>query len=185
MKFFSRLKPWRRTEQRLNNNDLIRLRKYLQTVIERETKNCAKQVMASAACESYFTSGFLPSFNPESHKWPVSPDFAFYLIELLETGSYDIIVEFGSGHSTVLVSRVLAQMSFKPRAKTAAPFLSFDHLPEYYKRTQVLLDQAGTREFADLPLLFVPERDSGTCPKTSASSPQSARHRGRATFKHR
>ena len=195
MNFFSRLMPWRRTEQRLNasiqtalstqnrtileelstqnrtileelsvqnksiqaasigqNDNLIKLRKYLQIIIERETKNCAKQVMASTACETYFTSGRLPSFNPESRKWPISPDFAFYLIELLETGSYDLIVEFGSGHSTVLVSRVLAQMASKPGAKTAAPFISFDHLTEYYNRTQALLDQARTREFAGLRL---------------------------------
>jgi hypothetical protein len=173
IEFISRLMPWIRAERRLNksiqaalgghnesiqaalgdhNDNLIRLRKYLQVLIERETKNCAKQVMASAACEAYFTSGVLPSFNSESHTWPISSDFAFYLIELLETESYDLIVEFGSGHSTVLVSRVLAQMASRQGAKPAAQFLSFDHLPEYYNRTQALLQLAKTRELVDLRL---------------------------------
>ncbi len=132
------------------SDDLIRVRKNLDAVIQREVKNAARQVQASAAVQHYLDTGDLLPFHPESDNWPITPDFAYTLLQLLETRDYDLIVEFGSGLSTVLVARCLTNLDRKRHDKPPARFLSFDHLPKYYECTLALLQQAGLTDRVDL-----------------------------------
>ena len=134
------------------SDELIRVRKFLNAVINREVKNAAKQVQASAAVQHYMDTGDLLPFHPESNNWPISPDFGFTLLQLLETQDYDLIVEFGSGLSTVLVARCLDKLDQKRQGKPPARFLSFDHLPEFHGSTLALLKQAGLADRVELCL---------------------------------
>jgi hypothetical protein len=134
------------------SDELIRVRKFLDAVINREVKNAARQVQASAAVQHYIERGDLLPFHPESDSWPISPDFAYTLLHLLETRDYDLIVEFGSGLSTVLVARSLAKLDLKRPDKPPTRFLSFDHLPEYHDRTRDLLRQADLVDRVELCL---------------------------------
>jgi hypothetical protein len=134
------------------SDELISMRKFLDAVINREVKNAAKQVQASAAVQHYMDTGDLVPFHPESNNWPISPDFGFTLLQLLETQGYDLIVEFGSGLSTVLVARCLDKLDQKRQGKPPARFLSFDHLPEFHGRTLALLNQAGLADRVELCL---------------------------------
>jgi len=70
-------------------------------------QNTVKQIESYIGIESYLTYGNLAL---PMHGWPISADFALYLIELIETHHYDLIIEFGSGTSTVLMARVMAKM---------------------------------------------------------------------------
>ncbi len=92
-------------------DELIHVRKFLETSLKREIANAAKQIEAVVGLQSYFATGELPNVNTEHNTWPVSPDFALYLIELIELNDYDLIIEFGSGISTVVVARTLAKIA--------------------------------------------------------------------------
>jgi predicted O-methyltransferase YrrM len=111
--------------------------------IQKQIRNSALQAQASAAVQFYLQTGELLPFHVETDSWPIAPDFAFTLIRLLETNDYDLVVEFGSGFSTVLVASSLAKLDLKRQGKLPTRFLSFDHLPEYLDRTCDLLRQAG------------------------------------------
>lgn len=122
-------------------DELIRVRKFLDTVIKREVANATKQIQAFAGLQNYFATGELPNVNTERHSWPVSPDFALYLVELIERNDYGLIIEFGSGISTVIIAKVLAKMALHRQGKPGVEFISFDHLEQYYQQTRNQLEQ--------------------------------------------
>src|SRR5690625_7920306 len=98
-------------------------------------KNLCKQIEASIAVQSYLNFGTLPvSF----HGWPVSPDFAFFLIQHIEQSDYDLIIEFGSGTSKAILTSVCA--SKKKRIGKAIKVLSFDHHDIYFEQTKSILE---------------------------------------------
>ena len=102
--------------------------------------------------QNYFATGELPHINTERHSWPISPDFALYLIELLELNDYDLIVEFGSGISTSIIGKTLAKMAAKRSGKPPVDFVSFDHLEKYYQQTLTQLEHAGLAKAVQLNL---------------------------------
>jgi hypothetical protein len=140
------------TQLNLQADELIRIRKFLETVIKREISNATKQIEAFVGLQSYFATGELPNMNAERHSWPVSPDFELYLIELIELNNYDLIIEFGSGISTVLIARALANMALRRQEKSSVEFISFDHLEQYYQQTLAQLKHAGLDKTVQLRL---------------------------------
>lgn len=138
-------------------DELIRVRKFLDSSLKKEVANAAKQIEAFVGLQSYFANGELPSINLERHSWPISPDFALYLIALIETHPYDLIIEFGSGISTVIIARTLAKMAPARTGKPPVAFLSFDHLERYYQQTLAQLQQAGLAD--RVQLAHTPLRD--------------------------
>lgn len=133
-------------------DELIRVRKFLDSSLKNEVSNAAKQIEAFMGLQNYFATGELPSVNTERHSWPVSPDFAIYLIELIELNDYDLIIEFGSGISTVIVAKTLAKMASRRQGKPSVTFASFDHLDQYYQQTRAHLLQAGLLDTVQLTL---------------------------------
>lgn len=133
-------------------NDLISVRKFLDSSLKKEVANATKQIEAAMGLQSYFATGELPNINTERHNWPISPDFSLYLVELLELNDYDLIIEFGSGISTVIVAKTLAKMAARRVGKPAVGFASFDHLEQYYQQTCGLLRQAGLTHAVQLCL---------------------------------
>ena len=99
------------------NNDLISVGKSLENTIKKEMLNATKQIEAFLGIQSYFNTGEL---LPGMHGWPISPDFALYLIELLETNDYNLVIEFGSGTSTVIMAKTLAIIAHRRRGKSAS-----------------------------------------------------------------
>jgi hypothetical protein len=120
--------------------------------LKKEIANATKQIEATIALQSYFATGELPSINAERHNWPVSPDFARYLIELIELNDYDVIIEFGSGISTVIVAKTIAKMAARHQGKLPVDFVSFEHLEKYYQQTLSQLEQAGLADRVQLTL---------------------------------
>jgi hypothetical protein len=132
--------------------DLISARKFLDSSLKKEVANATRQIEAAAGLQNYFATGELPNVNTERHSWPVSPDFSLYLVELLETNNYDLIIEFGSGISTVIMAKTLAKMTRRHSDKASTTLVSFDHLEQYYKQTLGQLKQADLAEQVQLEL---------------------------------
>ena len=134
------------------NDDLISVRKFLDSSLKNEVANATKQIEAAVGLQSYFATGELPNINTERHSWPVSPDFSLYLVELLEANNYDLIIEFGSGISTVIIAKTLAKMAERRKNKQPVNLVSFDHLEKYYNQTLAQLRQAGLADKVQLEL---------------------------------
>lgn len=124
------------TEQR---EHLTKLQKNLEGYFKKEMLSTAQQLEAFLGVQNFFNHG---EYVPAMHGWPVSPDFALYLIELIERKEYDIIIEFGSGTSTVLIAKTLAKLADRRLNKAPTVQISFEHLEQYYEKTHLLLRQA-------------------------------------------
>ena len=133
-------------------HELILVRQFLDTTIKNEIVNATKQIEASIGLQSYFATGELPNINTEHHNWPISPDFSLYLIELLEINDYDLIIEFGSGISTLIIAKTLKKMAVTRRGKEPVEMISFDHLEKFYNQTQAQLRQADLADKVQLEL---------------------------------
>ncbi len=119
---------------------LLQARKALESDLKREVLGSTKQIEAFLGLQNYFNTGDLPV---EMHGWPISPDFGLYLIERLETNNYNLVIEFGSGTSTVVIAKALAKMASRFRVKPDVVQIAFEHLAQYHTKTLDSLQQAG------------------------------------------
>lgn len=133
-------------------DELSETRKHLDGVVKGETANSTKQIQALVGLLSYYATGDLPAVNSERHSWPISQDFALYLVELVELNNYDLVIEFGSGMSTVIVAKALAKTIRRRSDQPAIEFVSLEHLEQYYKQTQSRLSQVGLKDSVELVL---------------------------------
>lgn len=129
--------------------DLGKLRKQLLTAIKQEILNGTQQLEAFLDIQNFFKHG---KHLPALHGWPVSPDFARYLIQLLEKNDYDLILEFGSGASTVIIAKTLAHLDRTRQGKPAALQIAFEHLEKYHDQTHADLESAGLAQSVELTL---------------------------------
>jgi len=91
----------------------------LDASLKKEITNATRQIQAFTGLENYWRTGVLPTANTESHSWPVSPDFSLYVVSLLEQNNYGLVIEFGSGISTVVIAKALSKMA--SRQQTGKP----------------------------------------------------------------
>ncbi len=133
------------------SDDLIRVRRYLETVVKNSSSNAVRQVQSFLGMQEYFATGVLPAFQSEAHSWPVSADFALCLIQRLALESYDLVVEFGSGMSTLIVAKTLAAIAERDENRQTQ-FVSFEHLESYFQNTLAHLQQADSDENVQLIL---------------------------------
>ena len=80
-------------------------KRFLSKILSR-IDNSAKQVESYIGINTFLETGYLV---PDLHGWPISPDLALYLIRLIGRNDYDLIIEFGSGSSTLLMAQALHQ----------------------------------------------------------------------------
>lgn len=105
----------------------------------RNIKNVTDQIEAILRLQNYLDSGIL---IPPFHGWPVSPDFACLLVQVIATKRYDLIIEFGSGTSTVLIARVLDRLIDETQQTYQ---IAFEHLEKYHAETAGLLAASNTK----------------------------------------
>lgn len=129
--------------------DLINLRKSLESTVKKEMLNAAQQLEAFLGIQSFLNHG---ERLPGMHGWPISPDFALYLIELIDSNDYDLILEFGSGTSTVLIAKTLARIGRLHHGKPATVQVAFEHLEQYHAQTLDNLKQSQLAEAVQLVL---------------------------------
>lgn len=100
----------------------------------------------------------------------ISPELAQHLIALVQNNNYDLIIEFGSGHSTSLLARALlsqnkrwqgngqlALQNGEPQTQLVPSehdlpkrVISFEHNKNYHQQTQHSLQQQGLSEVVEL-----------------------------------
>ena len=117
-----------------------KLQKTLELSLKRELGNAVKQIEAFGNLQGYLASGKLV---PALHGWPISPDFGVLLIELIEERDYDVVIEFGSGTSTVLMAKSIATQSALRMNRREVVQVAFEHLTEYLSKTQSALERTG------------------------------------------
>ncbi|MBA1204438.1 methyltransferase FkbM [Pseudomonas capeferrum] len=131
------------------NAELTSVRKALESTIKKEMLNTAQQLEAFLGIQNFLNHG---ERLPGMHGWPISPDFALYLIELIDGHQYDLILEFGSGTSTVLMAKTLARIDRQRSRKVATVQVAFEHLEQYHVQTLGNLTQAGLANAVQLTL---------------------------------
>lgn len=134
-----------------HSKQLTNLRNHLEFAVKKELGNAVKQLEAHSALQRYLGRDHR---IPEFHGWPISPDFGLLLLSLLEQGDFDLIVEFGSGSSTLLMAVAMSRAAAARRGRGAPPtrLLTLEHLEEYRRQTAALLSEAGLEGDVDLAL---------------------------------
>jgi hypothetical protein len=122
-------------------SELDKLKTELTKTIKSSAENTAKQLEAFLGIQNYLRTGDLIG---EMHGWPVSPDLGLYLIRRVEQYDYDLVVEFGSGVSTFLIGKAVANV--KRRTGLAVAHLAFEHLEEYHSLVVHEIVKAGLQE---------------------------------------
>ncbi|MFC3863464.1 coiled-coil domain-containing protein [Alcaligenes aquatilis] len=133
------------------SEELLRVRRHIETAVKNNSANAVRQLQSFVGMQEYFATGVLPAFNSEAHSWPISADFALCLMRQLVLKPYDLVIEFGSGMSTVIVAKTLALMAERGDTRQTQ-FVSFEHLDSYYEQTLAHLQQAGLEQAAQLTL---------------------------------
>jgi len=131
------------------NAEMVKVRQSLERTMKSEMLNAAQQLEAFMGVQNYLNHG---EHLPGMHGWPISPDFALYLVELIDGNDYDLILEFGSGTSTVVIAKALARIARQQHGKPAAVQVAFEHLEQYHAQTQANLQHAGLLEAVQLEL---------------------------------
>ncbi len=129
--------------------------------------NTAKQFEAFIGIQNYLERGIKPlSF----HGWPISPDIGLYIAGLIDTNNYDVIIEFGSGTSTLLMAKALISKQRGVQTKTLsmdsqskqtvmqkqtfndlpARIITFEHNSLYHGKTLQLLKDNALEHLVDL-----------------------------------
>lgn len=126
--------------------DLERVRKSVQQSCKYEIDNALQQATAYSGLSTYFEFGKLPEVTPWKRGWPASPDFVLWLVELIDQNDYDLILEFGSGTTTLYIAKTLAARKKKNGTAKIARTLAFEHLEQFFLQTKSILSQAGFNE---------------------------------------
>jgi hypothetical protein len=116
-------------------------------LVKKEILNATKQLEAFIEVRDHLGTDDLIG---DLHGWPISPDLALYLVQLIETNDYDVVIEFGSGTSTVLIARALAKCASRRHGKAQTVQVAFEHLAEYHAQTLAHLRRARLADSVQL-----------------------------------
>ena len=133
-------------------DQFVSLRKNLSANLKTEVANATRQIGDFISLQNYFRTGQHSGIMLETNGWAVSSDFMLYLVKLIDMNDYDLIIEFGSGSSTLAIAKTLANLAPSRKDKPPVCFASFDHLKQFYQQTQALLEHAGLGDFVQLHL---------------------------------
>ncbi|MDQ2138288.1 hypothetical protein RBI14_08930 [Alcaligenaceae bacterium B3P038] len=122
-------------------DQLASARRHIERHVSGTVKNAMKQLEAYIAISSYWNDGKL---IPPMHEWAISPDFARYLIDLIESHDYDLIIEFGSGVSTSVVERTIKSKLERSRLQRMTAHIAFEHNEHYFHKTCSLLNNEAS-----------------------------------------
>lgn len=110
--------------------------------INRTSANVLKQM------ESYISLKYYIDIPLHYHDWPVSADIALYMLKEIEKNDYNLILEFGSGTSTVLFANMAKQK--QNNNGEVVDVVSFEHSSEYRDLTKKELNFYNLDHFADV-----------------------------------
>ena len=116
--------------------------------LDKKLINTAKRIENKLELQNYFNTGELPL---NDNGWSIDTDLALYLAEKLETEDYDLVIEFGSGDSTVLFAKVLMKKMREHKLVDAPKqVLTFEHNKMYYEQSVTMLRHASLENIVNL-----------------------------------
>ena len=121
------------------NNLLEVMQNKLITQQKKLSENALLQIESFMRLQNYVADDIV---LPDMHGWPISPDLGMQLVQMIETGNYDAVVEFGSGTSTLLMALALKKQA-KKRIVMPAKLIAFEHLIHCFEETKKLLSASG------------------------------------------
>lgn len=130
--------------------EVWRAQSAVQSSCKQEIDKALQQSVAYTGLRDYFASGELPTVTPWKRGWPASPDFMLWLIELIDKNDYDLILEFGSGITTLYTAKTLAALARRDAERKLACTVSFDHQEQFAQQTHSLLTHEGLDAFAEV-----------------------------------
>lgn len=80
---------------------------------------------------------------PSTRGWAASPDILLYIHEYIRQSDTKLIVEFGSGASTLVIADALRQSG-------SGKLISIDHSESYAAKTKGYIDREDLNDFVDL-----------------------------------
>lgn len=122
-------------------------------MFKKEIGDAVRQIEAMLNIQTFFEKG---ECLPQLHGWSVSSDAGLYIMNLIDENNYDLILEFGSGSSTVLIAKTLIKLT-KQRTedrKCNPVQVAFEHHEKYYEKTVSDLRRAGLEK--DVRLVLAP-----------------------------
>lgn len=157
-------------------NKITGLSEGVKKELDKKLANSTKQIESTLELQNYLNTGETPL---SYHGWPISPDLALYLAESLITQEYDLVIEFGSGTSTVLLAKILMRKAMTRQEFSSQkgfmnhgfmsecrgglegsellsgqgilkPITTFEHDKEYHKQTAAMLHRAGLEKIVNL-----------------------------------
>lgn len=91
--------------------------------VTRSFKDQRQHIQNVASLETYFETGTQPL---EFGQWAIGADLGSHLVRAIEQNNYDLIIEFGSGTSTVLLARSILNRSAATTTSTQNKTLEYD-----------------------------------------------------------
>jgi len=130
-------------------SELKSLVRNMESSIRRDVRQSRDQIESYMALNKYLEYGELaPSFNG----WAISPDLAMQIVKALEENDYDLVIEFGSGSSTVLISQVMQQhASHTSQFGRIINHLAYDGEVSNEKYTVVSATEQAVKAAKELP----------------------------------
>lgn len=133
-------------------NNLQNVQKELETKsslthIQGDIKNHINKVSSNIIkqLESYISLKHYIDIPLDYHNWPISSDIALFMAKEIEMNSYDLILEFGSGTSTVLFANMVKQNNAK-----STDIISFEHDIKYKNKTKEILHLHNLHKYAKI-----------------------------------
>lgn len=127
--------------------ELERMHNSVKSFCKQEIDKVLQQSVAYNGLNEYFKSGTLPDVIPWMRGWgPASPDFILWMVELIDRNDYDLILEFGSGITTLYGKNTCCPRKKRMFHGKRQILLLFDHLEQYALQSRDVLSQAGLGE---------------------------------------
>jgi len=119
--------------------------------LQKKLIGAKKEVNALLNLQSYLNTGNIVG---EFTDWAICGELALWITNLIEKNNYDLIVEFGSGTSTVIIAKTLANKKHRRPSTKQPPQIAFEHLEKYHDITLSNLKNAGLE--SKVNLIFSP-----------------------------
>lgn len=131
-----------------NNEEVERVIRNIPFLLQKNSYNTSKQIESFIALNKYINHHEIPL---NFHGWPISPDIGLTLIDYIENKSVDLVLEFGSGTSSVLFAKAFQLANTEQKDWCLErPIISFEHNEEYLEKTSLLLKSHKCREIVNL-----------------------------------
>lgn len=112
--------------------------------------NALKRATAFNSLERFFINHGVSDIKFWSGGWPADPDFILEMVKKVYDSDYDLIIEFGSGNSTLFLAKTAKILQTKDGNTKIPKIISFDHLQEYFDKTKKLLKSDALSDEVEL-----------------------------------